>query len=266
MHKKSIAAALVVAALSSATVLASADAAPAAADQDRAGHYQVTAGVYRSEVLLGSTVKIAGSVAPASPGSEVTIQVRYADRASWKTIGHAWVSRQGRYRFKDVAASVRERRYRVVKPRDARHSAGRGTTQPVVVYGWRDLTTLDPASATGFGETQVTMNAVGYPASLRLPASALPPGATSATTDYNLNRGCTAFRGVVGLDDSSPSGGSAQIQLTTDGALRSTGSFGLTQTSLVAFDVTDVFRLSITATPSGGGVAAVGTPQVLCRF
>jgi hypothetical protein len=53
--------------------------------------------------------------------------------------------------------------------------------------------------------------------------------------------------------------------MSTDGTVRYTGVFALTQAAPVAFDVTNVFRLTVSATLTGG-TAAVGTPQVLCSF
>ena len=85
--------------------------------------------------------------------------------------------------------------------------------------------------------------------------------------EYNLNRACKSFRGTAGLDDSSPSG-----RLGRGHAARRrrhckyAGSFALTQSAPVAFDVTKVFRLTIGAATTNGGIGAVGTPQVLCSF
>jgi hypothetical protein len=232
----------------------------------KARSFAVTATVNDDEPLQGSKVKIKGSVKPAAPGERVALQLRYADQKAWKTIDSATLSSASKFKFKDKVTTVRTRKYRVVKPAGANRSAGHSGALKVTVFGWRELTSLRPATFSGFGEyeTGVKMNGVAYPDSLR---SYTPyPAGSPNSIDYNLDRACKSFKGVVGLDDSSQAGGSAQVSLSTDGTTRYTGTFSLTQSAPVAFDVTHVFRLTVGAVPSGGGAAAVGTPQVLCSF
>jgi hypothetical protein len=268
--KTSIAAGIVLATLSSATALASADAAPSQsghhATSQRAGHsYAVVAKVNKTEPLENDKVKIKATVTPAAPGARVTLQLKYDDQKKWKTIDHGRLNSRSKITFKDKVSSVRVRKYRVVKPADSRAGAGSGETQKVTVFGWRDLTSLSPATAANFYEvSSVSMNGAQFPNSVRSYPS-YPPGSGN-TIDYNLNRDCKAFRGTVGLDDSSAVAGGALIQLATDGIQRYSGSFALTQSAPVAFDVTKVFRISMAAATTNGGVAAVGTPQVLCSF
>ncbi len=266
MHRTTIAAGLVLAATLSTTALASAEAGTSHhASSARAGAYSVTATVNKSEPLQGSKVKIKGSVKPAAPGAKVTLQLRYADQKKWKNVASDTLSGQGKFKFTDKVSSVRERKYRVVKQAAAGHAAGHSKSLKVTVFGWRDLTSLSPATLSGFGEypTGVKMNGVAYPNSLR---SYTPyPAGSGNSIDYNLDRDCKTFRGVAGLDDSSLATGTAQISLSTDGTVRYTGSFALTQSAPVALDVTKVFRLTVSATLSNG-TAAVGTPQVLCSF
>lgn len=266
--KTTLATGLVLALSLSATALASADAATSHHPQGtaRAGAFTVKATVNKAEPLQGSKVKIKGSVAPAAPGAKVTLQVRYADQKQWKNVAADTLSARGRFEFRDKVSSVRTRKYRVVKAAAKGRAAGHSGSLRVTVFGWRDLITLSPATYSGFGEVAngVKMNGVDHPNSLRsyTPYSAGSPN----SIDYNLDRDCKSFRGVAGLDDSSPAAGTAQVQLSADGAVRYSGAFALTQAAQVAFDVTKVFRLTVAATPANGGVAAVGTPQVLCSF
>jgi hypothetical protein len=267
MNRTPLAASLVLAAaLSASTALASADAAPSHhATPAKAGSYTVTASVNNTEPLAGSKIKIKGSVKPAAPGAKVILQLQYADQKTWKTVGTDTLNSAGKFKFKDKVSSVRARKYRVVKQAGPNRAAGHSKSLKVVVYGWRDLTTLSPATATSMNEvSSAAMNGVVFPNSLRAYIGFPPPG-TTGSIEYNLNRGCKAFRGTVGLDDSSPAAGTATIGLATDGTSRYSGSFALTQSAPVAFDVTKVFRLSIGSVSTGGGLAAVGTPQVLCN-
>jgi hypothetical protein len=269
MHRKSLALGVILAtALSSATALAPADAAPFhhATGSDRAGSYQVTVKVNKNEPMLGSKVKIKASVSPAAPGAAVTLQVRYEDQKRWNTIDRGRLTASSKVTFKDKAGSVRERKYRVVKPASGKTRAGHGTTEKVLVFGWRDLTSLPVATYSNMGEVEsLKINGVAYPNSVRSYVGYPPPG-NVGSIEYNLNRSCKAFLGTAGLDDSSPAAATATIQLSADGSQRYSGTFGLTQSAPVAFDVTKVFRLSVATTTTGGGFGAVGTPEVLCSF
>jgi hypothetical protein len=272
MNKSSIAAAAILAVtLGGSAVLASAEAAtpsarPTAHATAKAGAFTVTANVNKTEPLAGSKVKVKGSVKPAAPGAKVVLQLRYAGQKKWKSVGTDRLSATGRFRFKDKISSVRERKYRVVKPAGRQRAAGHSKSLKVTVFGWRDLTSIRVATANGMGTTDsVSINGVAFPQSIQSYSFTYPPG-SGHSIEFNLNRSCKAFRGTVGLADTSQGGGSATVQLSTDGVSRYSGSFALTQSAPVAFDVTKVFRLSVTAAPANGGVAAVGTPQVLCSF
>jgi hypothetical protein len=266
MHHRTIAAAVALAVTSlGATVLASADAAPSHHAAARGGSFTVTASVNKSEPLQGDKIKIKGSVRPAAPGARVTLRLRYENKKKWKTVATGTLSARSRFKFKDKVTTVRPRKYRVVKPAGPNRAGGHSPSLQVTVFGWRDLTSLNPVISSGFVEYEkgVKMNGVAYPNSLRYPVQY--PG-TPNSIDYNLNRACKSFRGVVGLDDSSPATGSAWISLSTDGIPQYAGYFALTQTAPVSLDLTNVFRLTAQAVPDFGGLAAVGTPQVLCSF
>ena len=269
MYRTAIAAGVALAAALSATALASADAASTTHHHHataKAGSFTVLASVNKSEPLQGSKVKIKGSVKPAAPGAKVKLQLRYADQKKWKTVATDTLSGQSKFKFKDKVGSVRTRKYRVLKGAGPNRAAGHSTSLKVTVFGWRDLTSLNPAASSGFSEYDngVKMNGVAYPNSLRTYYPTYPPGSPNSI-DYNLNRACKSFRGVVGLDDSSQINGTAQVSMSTDGTPRYTGTFGLTQSAPVSFDVTKVFRLTVSAVLANGN-AAVGTPQALCSF
>jgi hypothetical protein len=265
--KRTIAtAAILAAALSSATALASADAATAhhATQSQRAAHsYRVVATVNKTELMVNNKVTIKATVSPAAPGAQVTLQVKYQDQKAWKTIDHKVLKATGKVTFKDKVGSVRFRKYRVVKPADSRAGAGSGETDKVTVFGWRDLTSIQPAISNGLTKTDfVTFNGVRFPNSVR--SYYAPPN--GASIDYNLNRDCTSFRGTAGLDDGSPAAGTAVVTMHADGVLKYAGSFALTQSAPVAFPLTNVFRITISVASNGGGLGAMGTPQVLCSF
>ena len=265
--KTTIAAGIVLATLSSATALASADAAPSPsihhASSQRAGHsYQVVAKVNKTEPLLNDKVKIKATVTPAAPGAQVTLQLKYADQKKWKTIDHGRLDGRGKVTFKDKVSSVRQRLYRVVKPAGANRGAGQGTTPKVTVFGWRTLDSLTPALSQGMYESgNALINGTTYPSSL---GTSVQLGGSHI--DYNLNRDCKLLEARYGLDDRSPSGAVASLALTADSVSKYSGNFGLTQSQLVTTDVKNVFRITFTGQAAGGGSAVVASPRVLCSF
>jgi hypothetical protein len=266
MHTKSIAAGAVLAvAITGTAALAPAGAAPShhPTAHDRSGSYRVTAKVNKTEAILNSTVKIKGSVSPAAPGAPVTLQVKYEDRKSWKTIGHGHLNAAGKVSFKDKVGSVRKRLYRIVKPAGAGHGAGQGTAPRVTVFGWRDLTSINAVQNTGFSSaSSLNINGVAYPSSL----ATVNYGAQPFHVDYNLNRDCKQLQATFGLDDRSTASGTATLSLSTDGTQKYVGGFALTQSQKVTLNVTNVFRISLSAATASGGIGAVGSPKVLCSF
>ena len=267
MNKSIAAAAVLAVALSGSTALASADAAtahhhaaPHAAQHAKAGRYQVTAKASDTEPLQGTKVTIRGKVSPAAPGAPVTLQVKYQGEKTWKTIAHKLLRSNGKVTFQDKVTSVRERTYRVVKPTDARRKGGSGDTEKVVVYGWRNLSSLDRVSGSTMSSgNTVTMNGTEYPESLAGNAS------SPTSVSYNLNRDCKQLDAVYGVTDNSQSNGSATLTVTADNVVKHNAPYALTQAQRVVTDVTGVFRLSIAGSPIGG-IPAVGTPKVLCSF
>jgi hypothetical protein len=264
MHRRNLVASAALALSAALTLTASSTGTASAAPPSsaRGGSYTVTASVSETEPESGQKVTITGTVKPAAPGAEVKLQVRYDGQKAWKTLDQAKLSKTGTYRFKDRVHSVRERRYRVVKPADARRSQGAAKTARVTVFGWRNLTSITavPGGALYAGGA-VTIAGTPYPSSLR-GSNQTPSGAI----EYNLNRDCKQLDATLGIDDASASGSSATISLAADGTSRLGGSFGLAQSQHVVADVTGVFRISLSATQTGGAYAAVGTPRVLCSF
>ena len=265
--KRTLAAGIVLAALSSATALASADAATSgpATQHAKAGTYRVTATVNKTEPLLNKKVKIKGTVSPAAPGAAVTLQVKYEGRKRVEDHRPRPAQRRQQVKFKDKVGSVRERRYRVVKAAGANRGAGRSPSLKVTVFGWRDLDLAEARCANnGFYETgTATINGMVYPNSLRRARSASrrtyrlqpQPGLQAARRGLRHRRLVPDWRGRPAW------------RCSPTACTKHSGTFGLTQSQrVVTVDLTGVFRLTISSTVAGGAVAAVGTPQVLCSF
>lgn len=238
--------------------------APAQADSAARPRAEVTIKVSDTTPEVGDKVRIKGTVDPAARGGTVLLQVRYENRKAWKTIGRDRLNGKGRYALKDKVGSVRERDYRVVAPAASGRPRSVSDRVAVTVFGWRSLTSIKAANYDGIGTVkEAKINAIAYPNSL------VDTGYNAVTTrsiGYNLDRDCTQLRGVIGLSDTSPVNGSATVAVAGDGVTKVSQSFALTQGAPVAVDVTGVFRLTVSSTPTHGGLGAFGTPEVYCSF
>ncbi|MXG88451.1 hypothetical protein [Nocardioides flavescens] len=238
--------------------------APAQAAPVAKARAEITIKVNDTAPEVGDKVKIKGTVNPAARASLVLLQVRYENRKAWKTIGRDRLNGNGRYAFEDKVGSVRERTYRVVAPGSADRPRSVSDKVEVTVYGWRLLSGLRAVGDAGISTAEVKINGTSYPDSL----SEFPgfPAGTSRSVGFNLDRDCTQLRGVVGLNDTSPVTGASTLTLASDGVTKLTQPLTLGQSTPVALDVTNVFRLTLTANSTNGGLAAFGTPEVYCSF
>jgi len=264
MKRTSLAASLVLAAaVSASTALVPAEATiHHDARAEKPGVFTVTATVNKAEPEVGDTVKIKGTVRPVRPGAKVVLQVKYAGQKSWKRRAVTALTQAGKFKFKLDVRKVRDRKYRVVKPAGGHRAAGHSKALKVTVFGWRMLDSLAPVQSVGFTEAgKVSIDATPFPHSLRSADSG-----TGLRIGYNLNRRCKAIETRIGLSDDSAASGSAAVAMVADVATRASGSYALTESDAVAEDLTGVFRLTFTAEPEDGGMAAVGSPRVLCSF
>jgi hypothetical protein len=156
MHATKLAAAAIGLSLARAASVAPAGAAPTGHHPDlRAGSFTVTASVDDTEPLLGHRITVQGKVRPAVQGAHVTLQVKYDGRC-WNSIDDDRLNAGGKFRFQDEVTSVRERRYRVVKPAGGHRAAGRAATEKVTVFGWRPLVTISPVFRENIVEAGTT--------------------------------------------------------------------------------------------------------------
>ena len=253
------------------TATSEAQPAPSAANAAKAAKYDVVATVSDAEPVQGDKVTIRGTVTPAAKGAQVVLQRRYGTTGKWKKADTDTLNGKGRFKFKQEVDSVRFRQYRVLKAADDKTKAGRSKKLGVTVYGWRDLTSLSPVSATGTGETgSVTINATAYAQSI-----VGNNFGNSGSIAYNINRECKRFEGRAGLSDSSALTASGGLTVLGDTTGLYSNSFGLAQSAPVALDVTGVFRITVGWTSSNtegtpenqsGAIVAIGSPRLLCSF
>lgn len=276
MNTKHIAAAAAVTMLAglgtaATTTTSQAQVAPAAAEAAKAAKYEVTATVSSIEPEQGEKIKIRGSVTPGEAGAKVVLEKRYGTSGKWKKADTDTLSRKGKFKFTEKVNSVRFRQYRVRKPADDAVKAGISKKLGVTVYGWRELTSLNPVAADGTFETgSVTINATAYEQSVVGNSTS-----NSGSIAYNVNRACKRLEGRVGLSDSSALTATGQVTLLGDTTALYTNSFSLTQSAPVGLDLAGVFRITVDWTSSNtegtpenqsGAIVAVGSPRLLCSF
>ncbi|MCW2752155.1 MAG: hypothetical protein JWR83_3265 [Aeromicrobium sp.] len=228
--------------------------------------YSVTITASATQLQLGHTFTLKGSVSPGAKGKTVSIQRKYG-AGSWATIGHATLSTTSKYAkvIKPSKAAVTS--YRVVKGSSSSHSAGTSSTKVVTVSRWRHLTDLPQFEHTLGAEqsNSATIKGHVYPHSVR--------ASNNASITYTLGKACTGFTSVVGMDDSSVAGatGTATAFVTYDThggtlfgshavAVGEYGTYITKETSL-----TGVIYLELSGSSSSNAkIVVYGTPQVYC--
>ena len=250
------------AALAASTLALAAPTQAVQATQAKARAYQVTAKANIDvAVAKEDTVKVRGRVTPKARGEKVVLQQRVGTKKKWVKADKATIRRNGRYVLEDKPTTPGARQYRVVKARS--HGIAKGVSAPidVQVYRWEKLGRRGGPRET-LMPSGVTIGTDYYDASLLNMTSGTP-----AVAEFTLGRKCLELSATYALADSSVSGSSGAVTVTTDGAVKKTHSLAIG--TIVADDVVDLtgvyrlrFDLSTTAAPDA--VAAVATPMVLC--
>lgn len=246
-------------ALSPLALATSTYAAPAKADA-----WSVTAKINKT-VAIGkeTTLKVRGRVTPKAAGQKVVLQQRVGNKKTWKATGSAKIKSNGTYVLKDDPSTPGKRVYRVVKQASNGYAKGFSPTLAVEVYAWGKLAQRPAGPTTNLLVGSGALIATDYyGASLVSDLS----GAASSI-EYTLGRKCLQLRATYALTDSSASGSSGSVVVSTDGAIRV--SHALSVGTVVAdsvLDIKDAFRLKLDLTTSAtpAAVAAVATPEVLC--
>ena len=226
--------------------------------------YTVTATINKA-VAIGreTTLKVRGRVTPKAAGQKVVLQQRVGKKKSWKATGTSKVKNNGTYVLKDVPSTPGARQYRVVKPASNGIAKGLSKSLAVEVYSWGKLTSRPAGPAANlYTRSGVLIATDYYGASLVTDVAGTP-----SSIEYTLGRKCLQLRATYALTDSSASGSSGGVVVSTDGAVRA--SHALSVGTVVAdsvLDIKDAFRLKFDLTTSAtpAAIAAVATPEVLC--
>lgn len=235
-------------------------AAPTQAAPARA--YKVTAKAnLDTAIAKEDVVKVRGRVTPKAAGQKVILQQRVGNKKKWTSTGNAKVKKNGTYLLKDKPTTPGSREYRVLKPGAKGIQKGWSKPVEVQVYRWEKLSRRSGPQSNVI-PSGVTIGTDYYGDSLLSNVSGTP-----GFMEYTLGRKCVSLSATYALADSSVSGSSGAVTVTTDGELQKVHSLAVG--TIVADDVVDLtgvyrlrFDLSTTATPAA--VAAVATPMALC--
>ncbi len=225
--------------------------------------YQVTAKANTDMAIAKEdTVKVRGRVTPKAAGQKVVLQQRVGNKKKWVVTSRAKVKANGTYKLTDKPSTPGSRQYRVLKPGSNGISKGLSKPVDVQVYRWEKLGRRGTGPQDNVIPSGVAIGTDYYDASLLNYVSGTP-----AFVEYTLGRKCLELSATYALADSSVSGSSGAVTVTTDGAVQKVHSLAVG--TIVADDVVDLtgvfrlrFDLSTTATPAA--IAAVATPKVLC--
>ncbi len=213
---------------------------------------------------------LSGKVKPAPKGTKVVLEKRIGDSKKWSTEAKLKTTKKGTFTYTDKPKTPGVRYYRVVVPKAGKIKAGKSKPVKVTVMSWRSLVSMQ------FRETKATTGTYGAKIAGKLyePAVVGVSGFAQGYADWNLDATCTTLRVRIGTGDVGDTNASSHIVLSD--ALKGTTlfdkSFALTQSEAATFDVTGVFRLSLTWTsnvvgstePQAGAQPVLAQPELLC--
>ena len=245
-------------ALSPLALTAPTDAAPATAKA-----YTVTAKINETVAIGKETIlKVRGRVTPKASGQKVVLQQRVGNKKTWKATATAKIKANGTYVVKDDPSTPGKREYRVVKQASNGIAKGISPALAVQVYSWQRLGFRAAGPQQNLAVTGATIGTDYYPASL---VTGQPGPASSI--EYTLGRKCLELRASYALTDSSATGSTGTVTVTSDGSVAATHP--LTVGTIVEDETLDIegafrVRFDLTSSSSPAGFAAVATPEVLC--
>jgi len=245
-------------------------AAAPAANAATLSPYVVTMSTPSATMSLGSSMKVTGTVRGAGATRVTLYQLSGTRWVAWR--GARLVA--GRYTVYYKPVSAGGHAIRVVTPATTKHRSGSSPRKTISVYKWHYLsdfanTTRLVANTSFYPDAVANINGRTY---LHTPYDRQWYVGDTGYVEYNLSRACLTFRMTGGLTDESPTGGSAQLEVQTDGVPRWARTMNVGQSQALSLSVGGNLRLRlddtvVTADPRGYATeSAFGNAQVLCRF
>jgi hypothetical protein len=232
--------------------------------------WHVTIKADRKTLTLGQKVRFTGKVSKAAGGGLVRLYERGAAGKPWRYQRNALVHKDGHYATYDKPTVNSARQYRVVMAGDEHHRRGVSGNVTVDVFRWTSLSGFPEVNSSNLDiVSSVSIDGVSLPQSLEARIYHLPDSSTTQSTEFNLGRRCTGFRGTFGLSDDSETGSRATVTAQADGTAWFTQTFGLGESApdTQAFATAPLkLRFQTTSEVDGAdGLGAVGTPEVYCE-
>lgn len=244
-----------------------ASAAPvddAGAGARQAPAYKVTATVNATTVVAEEdTVVVRGRVTPKAARQTVVLQQKLENNPRWRASGKARTKANGTYVLKDTPSTGGERQYRVVKPASRGMRKGVSKALDVTVYAWEKLALRE----LGANE-QIVVGSATVATDYTYPSLVGKTPGTPGYAEYTLGGKCTKLMATYALTDSSATGATGSISVSSDGQTRLSQSLVVGQIVRDhVIELDDVFRIRFDMTSSATPAAhpTIAMPLVLCR-
>lgn len=190
----------------------------------------------------------------------------YAGRTVWDTAAKRKVRAKTRQKFTLVAGALNPLKLRAITSYKNGRLA-RSKTVRIVNWRWFDLARFPAYYSTAgtypYDFRTFLMNGSAY-------RGWWVSGGSSWESRHTPGRNCRAFRGVVGVEDKSQDGSSAEITLLADEAAVVYRSPTLSPgaTHPIETQLARPYRFSVQArlTSTGYSYPAIGAPQLLCDY
>ena len=239
-------------------------ASPALATSTRATR---TSAAATAKVEVGNAARVSGVVSPSRPGKAVVLQ--QLSGKTWKAIVNGKLDKNSHYVFVRSEPVKGAFTYRVLKTAETGYAASTSpAVKTMVVAKVRSLTTTyqpvagdsNSAESTSL-DTSGTSNGKAYPHSILMEYGNCSRCGV-AFEEYAVGGGWGSFGTTVGIEDDSPSGSTAKIEILTDGRSAATTKVGLGQVVRLVVGMARVQRVRIQVTAADTVHVVIGTPVV----
>jgi hypothetical protein len=202
-------------------------------------------------VVAGKQAVISGTVTPATPGFQLSLQRRAG--TSWLSVANKTVAGGSAFSFSEPASNVGLAIYRVVTTKGASY-VGASPSVRVRILHWMSFTGVpqfgDALPAPGDGDlttASATTGGVTYDNAVSMDAGCYNQSNGNAWLDYMLDRKYEQLTATVGIADGGPAGLTASYSFIGGGRKLVTGTLvtGALQKIKVPLDGIYKLRLEI---------------------
>jgi len=200
-------------------------------------------------MVVGSPVRVTGTVTPHPAGIQLTLQQRHG--GGWLAIGDAQARPTGAFSFVARPQRVGIATYRVVTAQGTSF-VGSSARVSVRVLHWVYVTSIPdfvytvPTPGSGNLSTDpIVSNGVHYAHPISIDPGCYNQWGGNAWIDYILQRQYQVFAATVGLGDSAPAGSTATYTLIGAGKKLASGSLAVGSAKKLKVSVSGIYRLRV---------------------